>query len=143
MIKLRGKLVYDPIRPDFKKTHKVRTLILELPRDQMDLYYQWFLMKQYGTWIAMQRPMYGLHVTVVRGNEKIPANRVHLWKKYSGKIIEIEYDPSKLVRHWEFWSLPVHSPNLVAIREELGLHLYHNMHITVGRQYNWQPKLEI
>ena len=90
MIKLKGKLVYDPNRgADFKKTNKVRTLVLELPRDQLDLYYQWFLTKEYGSWLTMQRPMYGTHVTVVKGNEHIDGKYLPLWKKHAGEIVEI------------------------------------------------------
>jgi hypothetical protein len=139
MIQTTGKLVYDPNRgEDFRKQHKTKTLIVELPRDQMDLYYQWFLTKQYGQWITMQRPMYGIHCTVVRGDEKIPQDRVHLWKKYHGQKIELMYDPEKLKSHWKFWSIPVFSQRLNEIRSELGLRPSEDFHITVGRMYPWQ-----
>lgn len=140
MIKVKGKLVYDPVRPDFRKLHKQHTLIVELPRDQMDLYYQWFLRQKYGQCMAMQRPMYGLHCTVVRGDEKIDKAHIQHWKKYQGQSIEIEYDPTEIERHWAFWSITVKSQRLIEIREELGLHVFHRFHITIGRQYDWQPK---
>ena len=143
MIKTTGKLAYDPTRQEFRKTHKTRTLILELPHDQMDLYYQWFLTKKYGQWIAMQRPMWGLHVTVVRGDEHISKEKLGLWKKYQGQSIEVMYDPERIKCHWKFWSVPVKSPRLEEIRAELGLKAFHDFHITVGRMYEWQPSIRI
>jgi len=139
MIQTVGKLIYDPYRKDLRKTHKARTLIAELPRDQLDLYYQWFLTKKYGTWMTLQRPMYGLHVTIVKGDEKVPQDRLHLWKKYQGQPIELMYDPTKLQCNWKFWSLEVKSDKILEIREELGLKGLYRPHITIGRAYDWMP----
>lgn len=141
MFKAQGKLVYDPVRPDFKKTHKTRTLIVELPRDQLDQYYQWFLEKKFGQWMTLQRPMFGLHCTVVKGDERISQDRMKFWKKYQGHRVELMYDPTRIERHWQFWSLTVEAPQLIDIRRELGLRLDFRLHITFGRQYDWQPKL--
>lgn len=134
-IKTRGKLAYDPTRREFKKTYKTRTLIAELPRDQIDLYYQWFIKKQYGEWLSLQRPMWGIHVTVVRGNEPVP--KLDLWKIHADRWVEFEYGPF-IRHHWGFWSLPVRSVELIEIRRELGLKAEHDFHITVGRQVEWQ-----
>lgn len=134
----KGKLIYDPIRPGFRKEHKQRTLIVELPKDQMDLYYQWFITNKYGHNMDMQRPMYGLHCTVVKGNEFIAPDKLALWKKYSSQLIEIDYNPEKIERHWQFWSITVDSPKLVEIRRELGLRTDYRLHITIGRHYDWQ-----
>ena len=135
-MKTKGKLVYDPKRgEDFRKQHKTKTLILELSKDQLDLYYQWFLTKKYGQWLTMQRPMYGLHVTVVRGDEKISQDKLKVWKKYQNQTIEIDYDPTKIKIHWKFWSIPVYSKQLENIRAELGLKASHDFHMTIGRMY--------
>ena len=142
-IKTSGKLVYEPNRHEFKKTHKMRTLIVELKRDQIDLYYQWFLTKQFGSWIQMQRPMFGTHVTVVKGNEQIHPSKMAAWKKYEGKEIDFEYSVEKIERHWQFWSMTVRSTKLEQIREELGLRPNFRFHITIGRQYDWQPMLDL
>jgi len=144
MLSMKGRLVYDPPRgSDFKKTFKQRTLIVELPRDQLDLYYQWFLKKRLGSWIELQRPMYGLHVTVVKGNESIPKEKLYLWKKYEGETVRVLYDPAKLERHWQFWSLDVESQRLSDLRKELGLFSFHRFHLTIGRQHDWQPQIEV
>lgn len=136
-IKTRGKLVYDPVRRGFKKGYKVRTLIAELPRDELDLYYQWFLKKRYGEWLWLQRPMFGLHVTVVRGDEN--GFKSNLWGAYAGLKVDLEYGP--IIRHhWGFWSLPVRGNDLLTLRQGLGLKAQHDFHVTVGRQQDWQKQ---
>lgn len=155
-LKTRGRLVYDPIRQDLKKTHKERTLVVELPWDDLDLYYQWFLRKQYGTWFdhelrkqrifnaqqtatheidenipCVTRPMWGKHVTIVRGDEK--GFKSPLWGKHEGEMVDIFYTP-ELARTWKFWSLPVKGDGLFELRQELGLKAFHDFHITVARE---------
>lgn len=137
-LKTEGKLKYDPVRgEDFRKKHKSRTLIVELPRDQMDLYYIWFLQKKFGTFLHLDRPMFGLHVTVVSGKERVP--RPEFWKKYEGEKIEIEYGV-ELRKNWQFWTLPVKANlKLTAVRAELGLPAGYHFHITVARlNQDWQ-----
>lgn len=135
-IKTQGRLAYDPARHEFKKMYKTRTLIAEMARDELDLYYQWFLKKKYGDWLRLQRPMWGRHVTVVRGNEQVPC--LDLWKKHAGEIVEFEYSPM-LEHKFGFWSLSVRGDELQALRVELGLmKIYHNFHVTIGRQVDWQ-----
>jgi hypothetical protein len=130
-IKMTGKLVYDPVRPDLKKTHKQRTLIIQPRHDELDLYYQWFLKKRYG--LMLQRPMWRTHVTVVAGNEHLPNEAS--WKKHEGKYVEFLYSP-ELEKHWQFWVLPVSGEGLMDMREELGLKSKFSFHITIGRLYD-------
>lgn len=137
-LKTQGILRYDPVRRDLRKQYKTRTLIIDLPHDDLDLYYQWFLTKKYGTWLKTQRPMFGKHVTVVRGDEagfKSPN-----WKKHEGEKIDVYYAPGDLRREWEFWALPVKGDGLFELRQEVGLARFHDFHITVARQFDWQPK---
>ena len=162
-LKTRGQLVYDPIRRDLKKVYKQRTLIVELPWDDIDLYYQWFLRKKLGTWFdhethsqevfardqktsievwgsthqinsnspGISRPMWGKHVTIVRGDEQ--GFRSENWGKHEGQMIDIFYTPN-LERTWKFWSVPVKGDNLFELRRELGLNAFHDFHITVARE---------
>lgn len=139
--KIKGRLVYEPNRgSDFRKTFKAKTLVLELPNDQLDLYYQWFLEKKFGSWYKTQRPMFGLHVTVVRGDEKV--KNAAAWKKHAGEEIVVEYNPVELRKKWQFWSMPVRSSRLEQLRAELGLSAFHDFHVTVARLHDWQRETE-
>ena len=155
-LKTKGRLIYDPVRRDLKKTHKERTLIIELPRDDLDLYYQWFLRKQLGSWFdhelrvqevfnqqqsalvkigenipLVTRPMWGKHVTVVRGDET--GHKSPNWGKYQGQEVDVYYGVD-LKKTWKFWSIPVKGDGLFEIRRELGLKAFHDFHITVARE---------
>lgn len=155
-LKTKGRLVYDPVRKDLKKVFKQRTLVIDLPWDDLDLYYQWFLRKQHGTWFDHQvrkqtmfndlqsslkvidenvpgvtRPMWGKHVTVVRGDEQ--GFRSPNWGKYEGEMIDVFYLP-ELECSWKFWSIPVKGDGLFEIRKELGLKAFNDFHITVARE---------
>lgn len=155
-LKITGKIMYDPTRYNLKKTHKERTMIVQLPKDELDLYYQWFLRKEYGTWFdhelrtnsvlneqqtafvqkdenipRVTRPMWGTHVTIVRGDE--PGYKSKNWGLHEGEKIEIMYVPD-LQRTWKFWSMPVKGDNLFEFRRELNLKAFHDFHITVARE---------
>lgn len=165
-IKARGRIVYDPKRENFNKTHKMRTMIIDLPKDDLDRLYMWFVarhVKSYAnlphttdtvarekdeneTWMRpyhrpgasfeLLRPMYGKHITIVGGNEHV--KNMHLWKKHEGEIVEFEYAPVPR-QHWQFWSLPVYGDHLQEFRRELGLKDEKDFHITIGRLHDWQP----
>lgn len=155
-IKTQGRLAYDPVRSDFKKVWKERTLVAELERDDLDLYYQWFLRKKLGTWFdyrqrkqfvfnkeqtvlydiyenvpCIDRPMWGLHVTIVRGDEE--GHLSENWGKREGEMIDIFYTP-QLELNWKFWSLPVKGDNFFELRTEVGLTAFHDFHITIARE---------
>ena len=137
-IKLSGILRYEPYRgPEFKKQYKTRTLIIDIGNrgNELDLYYQWFLKKKFGSFLEMQRPLFGTHVTVVGGTEYIP--NLSAWKKYEREQVEFEYSP-ELNLTYQFWSLPVRCHRARQIRDELGLKQKINLHITIGRLHNWQ-----
>lgn len=154
-LKVTGTLIYDPVRRDanviaklekrgestdgkhagFRKTNKTRTLILDLPRDDLAEYYRWWLRRKYGEGFKMQAPMWGTHVTVVRGNEHVPD--LSAWKKHDRAKVTVEYAPGGLSPHWRFWTLPVRSSKLDDLRAELGLKNFHRHHITIGRTDDW------
>jgi hypothetical protein len=144
---LSGVLIYEPNRDKdfegnetvFRKTFKTKTLIVQLhPSTDLNLYYEWFLKKKYGDRFKLQPPMFGLHVTVVRGDEKILHKSA--WKKRNGELISFEYNPERLKSAWQFWSLPVRGTYLEQLRVGLGLSEFHDFHLTVGRVYDWQKK---
>jgi hypothetical protein len=145
---MTGVLAYEPERTKvgkdtpvvFKKEHKVKTLVANLPESELGRYYRWFLKQNYGTWYHLQHPMFGLHVTVVRGDEK-PKAPEH-WRKHEGRTVQFEYNPTGIRKKWQFWSLPVRGRELEMLRGELGLQEEHDFHITVGRLYEWQVEAQ-
>jgi hypothetical protein len=167
MYKLTGKLLYEPHRQDFRKSFKAKPLIVQFPYDDLDLYYQWFLRKQYGSWfdheLRMQtiwnteqtakktiteniplvyRPMFGCHVTIVRGDE--PGWKHKAWRKYEGQKLTVEVSPV-IYKQRIFWALPIKCKRAHEIRHELGLHNFHNLHLTVAREPEggnpyWSPR---
>lgn len=132
----RGRMAYNLPPIASKKPYAKRSLVAALPRDDLDLLYQWFIMRRYGQALRLNRPMFGTHVTIVRPEEAVPDMRA--WGKYEGREVDIEYDVV-LRHHGRFWSLPVYSDWFQEVRRELGLPPASDFHITVGRQFDWQP----
>lgn len=141
MFELSGILHYDPVRLAMKKQDESRILVLDIQADDLLEYYQWHLKKKYGQWINLQPPMFGSHVTVVRPQE-VPEES-SLWGKYENQQVKVFYNAKSLERHWEFWSLTVYSQELVNIRKEMMLPTNFRLHMTIGRQYPWQPREKI
>lgn len=141
MFNLTGKLIYDPVRDDLRRKDQSRTLILDIETEEMVSYYYWFLSRKYGSWLKLQPPMFGTHVKVIYPRE-VPVEPLE-WRKYEGRLIKISYSPELLERHWEFWSFTIFSKELVDIRRELGLETNFRLHLTIGRQFDWQPRENI
>jgi hypothetical protein len=132
----RGRLAYNMPPISSKKPYTKRSLVVTLPRDDLDLLYQWFIERRHGQALRLNRPIFGTHVTIVRHNEDVP--NMALWGRYEGLEVDIEYDVV-LRNHFGFWSLPVYNTWFQEVRYELGLPPEPDFHITVGRQFEWQP----
>jgi len=132
----RGTLAYDLPPRASKKPYTKRSLVATLPHDDLDLLYQWFIVRQYGQALRLNRPIFGTHVTIVRDGE--PVADWALWGKHQGVEVDIAYDVV-LRNHFGFWSLPVYNDWFQEIRRELGLPPALDFHITIGRQFDWQP----
>ncbi|WP_151633848.1 hypothetical protein [Noviherbaspirillum aerium] len=133
---VRGRLAYDLPPRRSSKPYDKRSLVATLPEDDLDLLYQWFIERRYGQALRLNRPIFGTHVTIVRHEEHVP--NMQLWGKYEGVEVDIAYDV-EVRRHFGFWSLPVYSEEFQQIRAELGLPPEPDFHITIGRQFDWQP----
>ncbi len=81
---------------------------------------------------TLVKPAWDSHITVIR-NELPP--RQDLWEKYSGKLIEFEYE---FEHHTDgnYWWVNVMCPELIAIRVELGLSAdpLLPLHLSTGHQ---------
>jgi hypothetical protein len=78
------------------------------------------------------RPYWKEHITVVR-NEEPPADKKPLWGRDEGRVFTFQYSPVIEDNDMFFW-LRVHCPELLDLREELGLprHPAAELHLTVG-----------
>ena len=139
-ILLNGKLVYDPKRVNpangkgMRKVHKARTLIVDLPRDDLTDYYRSMISKRYH--VFLQPPLWGAHMTVVGGTEFNKIKNHGAWRKYEGKRVQLKVAPHKVYKAWQFWVLPViDDGSFASIRADLGLFKPINFHITIARDY--------
>ena len=89
MIEIKCKIKYDPI----PLTGKVETMfkqwwMIATIEGELTEYYAWFVERNSG--IILQRPAWGAHISVIRGEE--PINK-ELWKKRQDEEVTILYDP--------------------------------------------------
>jgi hypothetical protein len=129
-IKGAGKLVYNPHRPDLRKTRKADDwwLVVNTDNGISDYYRAWF---KKDTGVDLLKPAWRTHVSVLNGKEPVRPEYQHLWKKYENEWINFEYGVD-VEQHWKFFVLPVKCDRLDEIRAELGLKSI-PLHITIGR----------
>lgn len=133
MLKLTGPLVFNPPRPGFKKAFKLNTVLVDLPVDDLGRYYIKQLEHEYGPWLNIAQPMFGLHVTIIKGFEPFDHKALaHL----QGQRITLYADPTKLEHTGNgFWSIPVHEELPLKLREQLNVTPKgeYKPHLTVAR----------
>lgn len=128
-----GYLKFDPKALTFgDKLFKPWWCILILDKDNdIDTYYKWFIFKRYG--IKLQRPAFGTHISLIRGepiNEKI-------WKyyknKYQNKSFKFNYEVSPRTNGKHWW-MKVDCEEIENIREEMGYSRKgkFGLHLTLG-----------
>lgn len=129
MFKTFARIIYDP-KTDASKFNSwwVKADV----HGSISTYYRWWIERELG--LKLNTPMWKSHVSVVRGEQpKKPWN----WKKHEGKRVEITYFPDVRVSETYAW-LQVHSPELEALRVELGLNPNPRVafHLTLGNTKN-------
>ena len=107
---------------------KSKICSLDVP-DNIGHYYRYWIFKRFG--IKLAPPAYGCHITILDGRQPVQKEFLENWKKYDGKIVEIEYTP-EVYQVWKFWCLPIKSALLQQIRTELGFP-NKDLHLTIGR----------
>lgn len=134
-IEIKGYLEYDPERSMMKRRTNY-WCVLQLPNDLVR-YYQYFIIKEKHLDIKM--PAWGSHISIIRG-EKPDREHRDLWKKYHKKKFSIRFKPyieeiKDKKKPGSFYVITVESPELMKIREELGLSVHRDFHLTIGRTY--------
>ena len=127
LMKSIGKLVYSP-RSHLGDPSKWLVLMCD---DEISKYYRSLFYRQYPWLGKLTRPVFGSHISVIRG-EVVP-NR-NLWGLDNNKIIKFEYEPG-VCDNGEYYWLKVKCNYLLALREKYGLKRQprFGLHLTVGR----------
>lgn len=125
--KTQGKLIYDPTAGQAQNSW---WMIVECPKDIIE-YYQYWITKETGN--KLNRPLFGAHISVIRGEEP-PEVKKRLWKKYHEEEISLEYE-HKSNTNGEYWWLEVTCERLKEIRKEIGLaeEVEFGFHLTIGK----------
>jgi len=99
--------------------------------DQLSQYYRQLYRQEYFYRPKLQRPVWGTHISICRG-EVIP--NAAAWGFAANKFINFEYEAGVKNNHEYFW-LKVHCDELCAIRELFGLKRepQFGLHLTIGR----------
>lgn len=122
-----GKLVYSP-RTHLSSSDRWLVMMCD---DEISKYYRTLFYAEYPWLGKLTRPVWGTHISVVRG-ERIP--NYNLWGLDENKLIEFEYE-SGVLDNGEYYWLKVKCDRLKEIREQYGLNPYPNFgfHLTIGR----------
>lgn len=127
MMKSTGKLVYTP-RTHLKSSERWLVLMAD---DEISKYYRHLFYKEFPWMGKLTRPVWGTHVSVIRG-ERIP--NYNLWELDKNKIIEFEYEPG-VCDNGEYYWLKVKCQALLDLRGKYGLQPSpkFGFHLTIGR----------
>lgn len=132
-----GILNYSP------KTHlrnADRWLVLYCD-DELVKYYSHLFKKEYPWLPKLQRPVWGAHVSVIRG-EKI--QNEDKWGLFHKKRIDFDYEPG-VIDNGEYYWLKVKCDALLDIREMYGLSREpkFGLHLTVGRTTDDKQRIHV
>jgi hypothetical protein len=125
--KSSGKLTYSP-RTHLKSSENWLVVMCD---DEIANYYRCLYRREFPWLSKLQRPVWGCHISVVRG-ENIP--NVQAWGFAANRIINFDYEPGVKTNGEYFW-LTVHCDELLAIREVFGVRREpkFGLHLTIGR----------
>ena len=122
-----GKLIYSP-RSHLGDSSKWLVMMAD---DEICKYYSSLFYREFPWYGKLNRPIFGAHVSVIRG-ERIPNH--NLWKMDDNKIIEFDYEPG-VEDNGEYYWLKVKCKYLEDLREKYGLSRIPRFgyHLTIGR----------
>jgi len=132
LLKHPGKIIFDPqpIKDSTNSMFKPFWIIVTIDDDLRE-YYSWFLKRRYR--ITVQRPAWGAHISVVRGEITTQENWEY-WKNiYNNKNIEFEHEliPKTNGGHW--W-LKINCEELFELRTNMEYKKdpHWSFHLTLG-----------
>ena len=125
---ISGKLIFDPMLNG--KPCEPYWAIIQLECDISE-YYAWFLQRRYG--ISVIKPLWGPHVSVIRGEicDKL------IWDKFksefNNKDIQFEYE-NGFKTNGQHWWLRVVCDEMKQMRENMGYQSNGiGLHLTIGK----------
>lgn len=138
MLEITGSYVFDPLALiNSADLFKPFWVIIRLDDDTSD-YYSWFIEKRYG--IKVQRPAWGSHISIIRGEQ----TSIEYWesfkKEYNNKPVKLIHN-SELRSNGKHWWIRVSSEEAKDLREKMGYSRdpQFPFHLTIGMP---TPKFE-
>lgn len=133
-IEYEGKIIFDPkaLSDPSGKMFKPWWVIVALDeKDEIGAYYSWFYEKAHG--IKLQKPAFGAHISVIRGEETSADNWEKFKSLYHQKPIKFVYDISPRTNGMHVW-LRVKCDELKDLREQMGYPRdgQWRLHLTLG-----------
>lgn len=150
MIKGSGYIKYDPPRPGMAR--RTQGWCVAMVDREITRYFRWWVnkevinpldisvqgsLKKYP-FVPLHPPSWDAHISIVRGEgHRLPQNKKELWKKYDGQRMDFWYDLDVKPAGGkpDFWIVEIYSPDMMQIREEMGLRTNWPLHLTIGRTY--------
>ncbi|HRW21788.1 MAG TPA: hypothetical protein P5509_07445, partial [Bacteroidales bacterium] len=93
MLKHKGILKFDPRALSNADALFKSWWCVILSNDDIGNYYSWFVERRYG--LKLQRPAFGPHISLIRGEETTQENWDYFKNKYNNTNIEYYIDISK------------------------------------------------
>ena len=126
-----GKIIFDPQPISGSKDMFKPFWVITTLEDDLRYYYAWFLKRRYR--ITVQRPAWGAHISVVRGEETTIENWEYFKNIYNNKEIEFNHElvPKTNGNHW--W-LKIDCSELYELRTNMGYSkdAKWSFHLTLG-----------
>ena len=141
-VDISGIIRYNPQRSRLKDNKSC--CVIEVDSGVSD-FYRNQVNKHYG--MNLVKPSWSTHISVIQGEEtKIAEKNLKFWKKHEGKEVSFKYSVfprfSGDINNeflgdcgW-FWFLDVECELINTIRNELGLAVHKNIHLTIGRKWS-------
>lgn len=103
------------------------------PVDDLGSYYLYWFNKEYKTVCKAQKPKWGSHITIVRGEYEQPTLKLEEWQGLHGKEYAFQYDGKPTCNGQHIW-LSVEGDSLLDLRTYFGLERnpIYPLHLTVG-----------
>lgn len=128
--KSSGKLVYNP-KTHLQSNNNWNKWLILMCDEELSQYYRWMFNREYPYLPKLMRPVWGTHISVIRG-EVIP--NVDIWGLGKDTIVQFEYE-SGVKDNGEYYWLKAHCDELAGLREAYGLPRQpkFGFHLTIGR----------